>query len=96
MLDAALTISWRAYKRKPIWRAHREHLYQWLRRSGWSAPAIVLLYGAQAVSLALIAAWAGSANLLWLLPLMVIVASMLWFVGKSAIRRQRRSSVRHA
>lgn len=95
-LDATLTISWRALKRKPIWRAHREHMYQWLRRTGWSAQAIVLLYGAQAFTVALIAAFLDAATLHWLLPTIVIVASGLWFFAKSAICKQRRSSVRRA
>jgi UDP-N-acetylmuramyl pentapeptide phosphotransferase/UDP-N-acetylglucosamine-1-phosphate transferase len=95
-LDATLTIIWRALKRKPIWRAHREHLYQWLRRSGWSAQAIVLLYGSQAFALALVATLVDAGTLTWLLPTIVIVASALWFLAKTRILKLRRSSVARA
>ena len=95
-LDATLTIIWRALKRKPIWRAHREHLYQWLRRIGWSAQAIVLLYGASAFAVALVAALVEPAKLIWLLLMSLTLCSLLWFFAKSKILKQRRSSVRRA
>ncbi len=95
-LDATLTIIWRAVNRKPIWRAHREHLYQWLRRTGWSAGAIVLLYAAQAFAVALIAAFAKPETLIWLLPMITILASAFWFIAKSGICKQRRNSLRRA
>ena len=95
-LDATLTIIWRAINRKPIWRAHREHLYQWLRRTGWSAQAIVLLYAAQAFAVALIAASVDSATLIWLLPAVIGLAVVAWFAAKRKIIQLSRSSVRLA
>ncbi|MFA5684240.1 MAG: glycosyl transferase family 4 [Lysobacteraceae bacterium] len=43
-LDAGLTLAWRIASGKRWYRAHREHLFQWLIRSGWSHGAVALAY----------------------------------------------------
>lgn len=36
VIDASLTLTARALRGVPVWRAHREHVYQRLVLSGWS------------------------------------------------------------
>lgn len=47
-LDTGLTLMWRMRRRTPRrwYTAHREHLYQWLTRSGWSHARTTLSYTA--------------------------------------------------
>ncbi len=42
ILDATITLVWRALRRERIWEAHREHYYQRLVLSGWSHRRTVL------------------------------------------------------
>lgn len=46
LLDAGLTLAWRVSRRpRHRWyNAHREHLYQWLARSGWGHTRTTLAY----------------------------------------------------
>jgi len=46
LVDSGLTLAHRALKRKRIWEAHREHLYQRLVIAGWSHRGVTMLYGA--------------------------------------------------
>jgi len=45
-LDAGLTLAWRMFRRprRRWYTAHREHLYQWLARSGWGHTRTSLAY----------------------------------------------------
>jgi UDP-N-acetylmuramyl pentapeptide phosphotransferase/UDP-N-acetylglucosamine-1-phosphate transferase len=45
-LDASVTLFWRIVKKRNILRAHREHLYQWLIRSGISHFRVMCIYSA--------------------------------------------------
>jgi UDP-N-acetylmuramyl pentapeptide phosphotransferase/UDP-N-acetylglucosamine-1-phosphate transferase len=42
--DSLTTLAWRAWKKKNIFRAHREHLYQWLVRAGYSHAIVMAGY----------------------------------------------------
>jgi UDP-N-acetylmuramyl pentapeptide phosphotransferase/UDP-N-acetylglucosamine-1-phosphate transferase len=71
--DATVTIARRAWRREPVWRAHRTHYYQRLVLSGWSrrrlalsayalmiaasASAVVALWGGARWAWAIIACW---------------------------------------
>ena len=44
LLDAGLTLLWRIARGKRWWRPHREHLYQWLVRSGCSHVSVTGWY----------------------------------------------------
>lgn len=44
LIDSGCTLGWRLRHRKRWWRAHREHLYQWLVRSGASHAGVVIAY----------------------------------------------------
>ncbi len=43
-LDAALTLGWRIFSGRRWYAAHREHLFQWLLRRGWSHARVAWLY----------------------------------------------------
>jgi UDP-N-acetylmuramyl pentapeptide phosphotransferase/UDP-N-acetylglucosamine-1-phosphate transferase len=45
LLDSGLTLARRAAGGRPVWRAHREHLYQYAVRSGHSHLSVCLAYG---------------------------------------------------
>ena len=55
LLDTALTLARRALARKPVWRAHREHLYQYAVRSGHDHLSVCLAYAAWTVASVLMA-----------------------------------------
>jgi UDP-N-acetylmuramyl pentapeptide phosphotransferase/UDP-N-acetylglucosamine-1-phosphate transferase len=42
IVDATFTLARRAWRREPVWRAHRSHLYQRLVLSGWSHRRLAL------------------------------------------------------
>jgi UDP-N-acetylmuramyl pentapeptide phosphotransferase/UDP-N-acetylglucosamine-1-phosphate transferase len=46
LLDGGLTLAGRAWRRRPVWRAHREHLYQYAVRTGHSHLSVCLAYAA--------------------------------------------------
>ena len=46
LIDAGLTLAMRMVQGRPWWRPHREHLYQWLVRSGISHANTTLAYAA--------------------------------------------------
>ncbi len=60
LIDASSTLIYRMYKRKAFWRSHREHLYQWLIRSGWSHQRTSMVY----------LSW----NLLIVMPCLVLIS----------------------
>lgn len=59
LLDAGLTLAKRIVQGRRFWRAHREHLYQWAVRRGYSHARVCLAYAAWAILCAWIAlGWA--------------------------------------
>ena len=44
LLDAGLTLAGRAWRRRKVWRAHREHLYQRAVAHGWSHSRVCVVY----------------------------------------------------
>lgn len=57
LVDASVTLLLRAWQRKPIWQAHREHYYQRMMALGWSHRRVL------AIESAVMAGCAGSALL---------------------------------
>ncbi len=51
VFDTVVTLIRRGLRRERVWRAHREHLYQRLVRSGWSHAAVSTLYGVLAMAI---------------------------------------------
>ncbi|GMU44423.1 MAG: glycosyl transferase family 4 [Xanthomonadales bacterium] len=56
LLDAGLTLAWRMLRRRRRWwyTAHREHLYQWLARSGWGHTRTTLVWLACTAGIAVV------------------------------------------
>lgn len=44
VIDSGATLVWRALRRRPVWRAHRQHLYQYLVRAGGSHGQVTACY----------------------------------------------------
>jgi len=69
-LDATATLLMRIATGQPFWRAHREHYYQRLIRSGWSHRRLALyeyvVMGASAVLATTMLTWSASAQYLGL------------------------------
>ncbi len=97
LVDASLTLASRITKRRRWYTAHREHLYQWMIRSGHSHARVAVLY----------MIW----NLVVVVPtvtamrqfpeasaaltgLVLMLASGLWWFGKRALLAGRRTTRR--
>lgn len=94
LVDASLTLASRIVSGRRWYTAHREHLYQWLIRSGRSHAQVAMLYmawnlGVVVPALAAMQVWPARAAsvavaVLWL-------ACGLWWFGKRAILTHRRA-----
>jgi UDP-N-acetylmuramyl pentapeptide phosphotransferase/UDP-N-acetylglucosamine-1-phosphate transferase len=91
-MDPLMTILKRTLQRRAIWRAHREHVFQWLRRSDISAPALLFASATEALVLALIAATSPTSLLAWLVPLWFIASALAWIWLKRLLLKQKRSA----
>ncbi len=101
LLDASLTLVRRAAAGRKVWRAHREHLYQFAVRRGWSHVGVCLAYATwttMAIAVAcLTMAWRSSIRA-WLLLVAVLALGSLvhlglrrhWLGSGKSRRRQRR------
>lgn len=87
LLDTGLTLARRARAGKPVWRAHREHLYQYAVRSGHSHFRVAVAYAAWVI-LGVCLAFAGvklrSTSVMWALT---IVNGMLGVAAYVLLRR---------
>jgi len=70
LLDTGMTLWRRAVARKPVWRAHREHLYQYAVRSGHTHLAVCLAY----------AAWTAASVLMALAGVKLCSSFVMWTV----------------
>lgn len=91
--DASLTLAARAWRREPVWIAHRQHLYQWAVRSGAHHATVSLAY----LAIGLIGA-------AWIVPAAredgtfpalrgyawITLLVLLWFIGKHLLWKRRR------
>jgi UDP-N-acetylmuramyl pentapeptide phosphotransferase/UDP-N-acetylglucosamine-1-phosphate transferase len=86
-LDAGLTLAWRMLRRprRRWYTAHREHLYQWLARSGWGHTRTTLTYLACAAGIASIVLLIGPLQV----EHMLIAASVVYLCGAIAWRLGR-------
>lgn len=87
LLDAGLTLAWRMLRRPRRWwyTAHREHLYQWLARSGWGHARTTLAYAAGSAGIALIVLLIGPERP----QTMLIAAIVVYLAGAIAWRIAR-------
>ena len=95
--DAGFTLAWRMLRGRRWWRPHREHLYQWLARSGGGHARPLLGYLGWNLLLALPAACLAQTRPAlgwWLLAAVYMLAGALWWQGKRACWRRLRSRPR--
>ncbi len=93
LIDAALTLAFRVYSGRRWYTAHREHLYQWLVRSGCSHAAVALGYLAWNLFVVLpacAAAWRWPEAAPAIAGAVLLLAAVLWWQGKSMLRRRAR------
>lgn len=100
VVDAGLTLAWRMWQGKRWYTAHREHLYQWLVRCGWTHAQAGCFYMLWNLLLAApFALWACLRPSLgpWLCVAVYAVAALGWWQARQAcLRRVRRKGERHA
>ncbi|WP_313916097.1 glycosyltransferase family 4 protein [Tahibacter sp.] len=98
LIDATATLSFRFWRGRRWYSAHREHLYQWLVRRGWSHSRIVARY--MAWNLLLIAPFALFAGLFDdendMAPVIAVVTAytaglLIWRRSRRAILREVRA-----
>ncbi|MCX7555373.1 hypothetical protein OS187_00755 [Xanthomonadaceae bacterium JHOS43] len=93
LVDAGMTLLWRMLSGRRWYTAHREHLYQWLIRSGCSHADVAMLYMAWNL---VVVAPACFAIMRWpaaevpLTLVVLLLAAALWWFGKSALRNRAR------
>jgi len=97
LLDAGLTLSQRIATGKRWTEPHREHLYQWLVRSGASHVAISAWYGVWTLGMGLLASWLRlqESTPAWIICVGVYLAgALIWWHCRShlAARARRRST----
>jgi UDP-N-acetylmuramyl pentapeptide phosphotransferase/UDP-N-acetylglucosamine-1-phosphate transferase len=95
LADPFLTLALRAFAGKAIWRAHREHLYQFLARTGtadWKLLLVYLLYSLVSIGVARalltqVGARFWLSGLLWM-----CLSAVLWRSWRRRILRARRQA----
>lgn len=93
LIDAGATLCMRVCRGKRWWRPHREHLYQWLVRSGRSHGEVTAWYGLwtlQASAVALCLTAAPSAIRVWLTSLELTSGAAIWIVTRNRLWMQAR------
>ena len=85
-LDATVTILRRMVSREPFWRAHREHYYQRLIRSGWSHRRTALceyaLMAGSAGLAVLMLGWSPAAQYGGLAAVAVVYVLLAWVIDR--------------
>lgn len=99
VVDATLTLLWRIARGRRWYTAHREHLYQWLVRSGRSHAWTGCLYMSWNLLIAAPVAWAATVRPEYGLVLTAVVygagALLWWRLRHGLIRRLRASGAAH-
>ena len=97
--DPTLTLILRIVQGKPFWRAHRQHLYQLLSRTGLSDTKLLVNYLVYACLSFLMARWITmqtSLNACYLTALWCVLSSLLWGFSRRKVLRMHRHSGRYA
>ncbi len=93
--DPTLTLILRITQGKPVWRAHRQHLYQILARTGLSDTKLLAIYLVYACLSFLMARWITmqtSLNALYLAALWCVLSSSLWLILRRKVLAMHRRS----
>jgi UDP-N-acetylmuramyl pentapeptide phosphotransferase/UDP-N-acetylglucosamine-1-phosphate transferase len=88
LLDSGLTLLRRALAGRPVWRAHREHLYQYAVRTGHSHASVCLAYAAATLALACVARLAFGSRLSFVTLLSFILCSAFGLAVHGRLRRR--------
>lgn len=97
MIDAAATLIGRMRRTRHWLSPHRDHLYQWLRRRGWSAQRVVVAYQSWNLLvvvplLGLLAWWKPAPAMEFALVVAVHVSGLVvWIAARGALRRAHRA-----
>lgn len=97
MIDAAATLVGRMRRTRHWMSPHRDHLYQWLRRRGWSARRVVLAYQGWNLLvvlplLGLLAWWQPNPAMEFALVVTVYACGLVvWIAARGALRRAHRA-----
>ncbi len=98
LVDAAMTLASRILRGRRWYTAHREHLYQWLVRSGWSHARVAACYmgwNLFVVVPACFVLWRWPESTQAVVAGVLLLATMLWWRGKHWLRsRPARQGVR--
>jgi UDP-N-acetylmuramyl pentapeptide phosphotransferase/UDP-N-acetylglucosamine-1-phosphate transferase len=95
-LDAGLTLAWRMLRRprRRWYTAHREHLYQWLARSGWGHTRTTLTYLACTAGIAVVVLLIGplqTAHMLIAAFVVYACGAIVWRLGRDRVLARARS-----
>ncbi len=98
-VDAGLTLLTRMLRGRRWYTAHREHLYQWLVRSGATHGQAAAGYLAWNLLVVVPLAWLASSRPSWGVPIAMVAylaASAMWLMFKRRLVRRHPPKVRHA
>jgi len=91
LVDTALTLAWRIYRRRKFWKAHREHAYQLAIRKGHSHVRVAIAYAfATAGAWLLALSLGGEPSRI----LQVLIPALAWGCGAAAYIVLRRRWLR--
>lgn len=99
IVDSALTLIRRVSGGRRWYTAHREHLYQWMARAGWSHARTDVMYLTWNLIIAAPAAWAATrwpASAPALCAAVCACGAIAWWIGKRVCFDTVRRSGRHA
>ena len=104
LADPTLTLIVRIFQGKPVWRAHRQHLYQMLARTGLSDTKLLVNYLVYACLSFIMARWITmqtSLNACYWTALWCVLSTLLWVALRRnvlfrhrALRRRMRIEAR--
>lgn len=94
LIDGGLTLVARARAGKPLARAHREHLYQWLVRSGASHAAVTVMYGLWTLIMGAFFVLRPQGDTLLTLALYLAGGLLWWHCRRHLLARRRRRALR--
>lgn len=100
VVDAGLTLAWRMWSGKRWYTAHREHLYQWLVRCGWSharAGCCYMLWNVLLATPAAVIAVVVPRTAPWLCVAAYVLAACAWWFSRAyCLQWARRNGGVHA
>lgn len=98
LVDATMTLGWRVIAGRRWYTAHREHLYQWLIRSGYSHARVAAGYmgwNLLVVLPACLVIWRWPSCAMPLVLSVLAVAALAWSLAKRTLYKKRLLGRRH-